>query len=172
MPCELAREAEVGEPHRAVGHHQHVGRLDVAVDPAARVDVHERLADRADHRDGIDGAERVLEVVLGALHGDDDGTVHRGRRFVIHDERLERPHEQRMVGVLVEARLLELGVLRGREQPAGDELQRRLGPVLAARGVNTAPRAGGDVLANPPRAGAEAGRDVDHSTRHGAPPRQ
>jgi hypothetical protein len=159
---ELAREAEVGEPHRAVGHEQDVARLEVAVDPVARVHVRKRLADRGDHRHGVDVADRVVEVALAALHGDDHGAVDLRRGLVVHDERLERPHEQRMVGPLVEARLLESLMLRGGEQARGDELQRGLGPVLAARGVDAAPRPGRDVLADAPRAGAIPAGHVHH----------
>ena len=158
---ELAGEPEIGDPRRAVLHEQDVARLQVAVHPAQRVDVDERLADLAQDAGGVRDRlgrrprrEQVLQADRGALHREHDGAVQRGLPRIVDDERLEGPDQAWMIGLLVEAHLLadlgDVGALCGREARARQELQRAaraLGrivrparPLHPARGVDARPR--------------------------------
>ena len=82
-------EAEIGELGRAIGSEQDVGRLDVAVEDPARVEVDERLADLQHHLGRLDPGQALtavdrrfegdaghqfeghpVDAVLGAVAGD------------------------------------------------------------------------------------------------------
>ena len=96
-----------------------------------------------------DGREHVLHAALGPLHREHDRAVQLGRAGVVDDERLERPDEPRVVGLLAEAdllgdRLAQAGELRRRQRPARHELQRAVradgGSSASAPAARGAPR--------------------------------
>lgn len=135
---QLRRHVEVGQTYRTVAHEQHVGRLQVAVDPARAVQLVQALADLRQHR----GPRRRSRVVgeygvqgaLRALQDDDGGPVQLRVVRVVDGQRLEHAdeaggpqpgqHLHLAFGEFAEVAQLARGARAGRQEleggPAGE----------------------------------------------------
>ncbi len=177
---EFDGESEVAEPHPAVRSEQHVSGLQIAVDPAAPVDVGQRGGDPGEDAAGVGQwcgravavcGEHVLEAAVGAGHHQCGGAVEFGALGVVDGEDFAGGHHVRVVGVQAEPhlaphQLFHGSALAGRQQMGGQQFDRGLAAVGGmGRRVHDAPTARADRAGQQPVAHPVAGGQVDPGVR-------
>ena len=161
---QLGGHVEVGEPGRTVLHQQHVGGLEVAVDPAGAVQLGQSLTGLREQRGALrrvrGAGEERGERALGPFQYEDGGAVEFGAVRVVDGEGLVHPDEPRACESSVQLDLAlgeftQMRQLTWRTRAGGQELQRRglrqaLGRVGAPGLVDAAERARGDRVPHLP----------------------